>query len=103
MVWILFFTSSNFWEFVSARIKWIQILKPQTILPIEKKKQTWSNVINGKSYFPKRCQKKTKKNRPILKHPKNQTPAEKVSLVKRINEGYFLFHLFLFVIFLQTK
>ena len=32
------------------------------------------------------------KNRLILKHPKNQNPAEKVSLVKRINEGYSLFH-----------
>ena len=43
------------------------------------------------------------KNRLILKHPKNQNPAEKVSLVKRINEGYSLFHLFLFLIFLATK
>ena len=41
-------------------------------------------------------EKVQKKNRLILKHPKNQNPAEKVSLVKRINEGYFLFHLFLF-------
>ena len=43
------------------------------------------------------------KNRLILKHPKNQNPAEKVSLVKRINEGYVLFHLFLFLIFVQKK
>ena len=45
------------------------------------------------------------KNRLILKHPKNQPPPppEKVSLVKRINEGYSLFHLFLFLIFLATK
>ena len=45
----------------------------------------------------------SKKNRLILKHPKNQTPAEKVSLVKRINEGYFLFRLFLFLVFLPKK
>ena len=41
------------------------------------------------------------KNRLILRHPKNQTPAEKASLVKRINEGYVLFHSFLFLIFLK--
>ena len=43
------------------------------------------------------------KNRLILRHPKIQTPAEKASLVKRINEGYVLFHLFLFLIFLKKK
>ena len=43
--------------------------------------------------FPEKVQKK---NRLILKHPKNQNPLGKVSLVKRINEGYFLSHLFLF-------
>ena len=58
-----------------------QILKLQNILPIEKKKQSWSNLIIRKSCFPKRCQK----IRVILKRPKNQTPEEKVSVVKRIN------------------
>ena len=94
----LFFTSSTFWEFVSVR-NMNSNFKTLKYTADWKEKQTWSNVINRKSYFPKMC----KKNRLILKHPKNQTPAEKVSLVKRINEGYFLFCLFLFLVFLPKK
>ena len=44
-----------------------------------------------------------KKKSPNIKRPKNQNPAGKVPLVKRINEGYFLSRLFLFLIFLQTR
>ena len=72
----LFFTSSTFWEFVSARIMNSNFKTTKyTLMLIEKKKQIWSNVINRKSYLPKRY----KKNRLILKHPKNQTPAKKAS------------------------
>ena len=70
----LFFTSSTFWEFVSARIM-------NSNIKTVKYTADWKEKTD--LLFPEKVQKK---NRLILKHPKSQNPAEKFSLVKRINE-----------------
>ena len=70
----LFLTSSTFWEFVSARIM-------NSNFKTVKYTADWKEKTD--LLFPEKVQKK---NRLILKHPKSQNPAEKFSLVKRINE-----------------
>ena len=59
-------------------------LKLQNMLPIEKKNRLHKTRLIVKVI----SRKGGEKNRLILKHPKNQTPAKRVSLVKRINEGH---------------
>ena len=70
-----------------------EFLKLQNILQIEKKKQTSRSIAKVIS------RKGVKKNHPICKI---KLPQKSVAW-KRINEGYFLFHLFLFLIFLLAK
>ena len=93
-MWIYFLQVLPFENGVSARIMNSNFKTVKYIA--DWKCKTWliAKVISRKG---------AEKNRLILRHPKNQTPAKKVSLVKHINEGYVLFHLFLFLIFLQKK
>ena len=93
-MWIYFLQVLPFGNGVSARIMNSNFKTVKYIA--DWKCKTWliAKVISRKG---------AEKNRLILRHPKNQTPAKKVSLVKHINEGYVLFHLFLFLIFLQKK
>ena len=91
----LFFTSSTFWEFVSAR--WIMNSNFKTVnYTVDWKEKTY--LI--KQVISRKC---ARKKSPYLKASLKSNSRKKVSLVKRINEGYVLFHLFLFLIFVQNK